>query len=599
MIPQSFIQDLLYRADIVEVVGRYVTLKKAGANLSGLCPFHKEKSPSFSVSPAKQFYHCFGCGAHGTVITFLMENQGLPFPEAVEMLAGQMGIEVPRVQSTPDQQQERSRQAVLVEKMQVAQGFYKQTLKTSPEAVSYLKSRGLTGQIAARFGLGYSPTGSRPLANCFADYDQNADLVDAGLVIVSEEGGRRYDRFRERVMFPIRNSRGDIIGFGGRILEKGEPKYLNSPETILFSKGQELYGLFEGRASIRDRGYALVVEGYMDVVALAQWGFENSVATLGTAVTATHVQRLFRQTDRVVFSFDGDKAGRKAAWRALEASVPHAAEQRRIEFVFLPAEHDPDSYIRELGAEAFELAVSQAMPLSQFLMKEVADRHRLSDVEGRAAAVAMLRPLIQQIPPSAYRVALLRAIADPLLSTPAELEQQFGLRKKDGKAISFTPKPKRENVRAGIAPEPERRVATLLLANPDQVGVLREYVDQLIQTPNGSTGLTPGQQGLVALVNAVVAAGGGMTAAHVSELFRNTAYSEWVSLAANDVLSLDSEINLETELAFLTYQCWDGWIGQEMNRLIKSGLSTPEDQDKYRFWSQRRNFLKQQRTNPI
>ncbi len=593
MIPQSFIQDLLYRADIVEVVGRYVTLKKAGANLTGLCPFHKEKSPSFSVSQAKQFYHCFGCGAHGTAISFLMEHLGLPFPEAVEQLAGQLGLEVPKVQSSQQEMQERSRQAVLIEKMQIAQQFFKQSLKNSSQAVAYLKSRGLTGQVAARFGLGYAPGGSRALAQVFSDYDANTDLIDAGMVIQSEDGHRRYDRFRDRVMFPIRNSRGDIIGFGGRIIDQGEPKYLNSPETILFSKGQELYGLSEARPSIRDRGYVLVVEGYMDVVALAQWGFENAVATLGTAVTPTHVQRLFRQTDRVVFSFDGDAAGRKAAWRALEASLPHAAEQRRIEFIFLPPEHDPDSYIREFGAEAFDVVVEQAIPLSQFLMKEVAQRHRLGDVEGRSAAVGMLRPMITQIPPSAYRVALLRAIAEPLMSTPAELEQQFGLRRKDGKRVTFTPKPRRENVRAGAA-EPERRVAVLLLGAPEHVNVTTDYCDQLATRAD----LTPDQQALVALIKAIHVTGA-CSAAQLVELFRNTSHAEWVGLAANDAILLDSELNLETELAAAMYQCWDRWIAHELDRLVQSGLKDAQTQENYRYWSQRRISLKQERVNPL
>ncbi|WP_277184690.1 DNA primase [Caballeronia sp. BR00000012568055] len=425
MIPNAFLQDLLNRVDIVDVVGRYVQLKKGGANFMGLCPFHNEKSPSFTVSPTKQFYHCFGCGAHGTAIGFLMEHTGLTFPEAVKDLAQGAGLTVPQepsfrgggaggMESAPS----KAVSVALTEVMQTACDFYRKQLRSAPDAIAYLKKRGLTGEVAARFGLGYAPDGWQNLEDAFPDY-RNDNLVESGLVIVSEKTdaqgqARRYDRFRERVMFPIRNVKGNVIGFGGRVLDGGEPKYLNSPETPLFSKGSELYGLFEARLAIRELGYALVVEGYMDVVALAQLGFANAVATLGTACTPVHVQKLFRQTETVVFSFDGDSAGRRAARRALEAALPHAADNRTIKFLFLPKEHDPDSYIREFGADGFGEQVDRAMPLSQFLLNEVLSDKELDQPEGRAKALFDAKPLLQALPANALRVQILHMLADRL-----------------------------------------------------------------------------------------------------------------------------------------------------------------------------------------
>ena len=369
MIPPGFIQDLLSRVDIVDVVGRHVELKRGGANLMGLCPFHAEKSPSFSVSPSKQFYYCFGCGASGDAIRFLTEHLGTSFVDAVRELAQQVGMQVPEEQVSADEQVRREklreRRGSLGAVLAKANDFYRAQLKSSPQAIAYLKQRGLTGTIAARFGLGWAPPGWRTLAGVFPRYDDPL-LEEAGLVRQREAGDDgagggpddrgRYDWFRERVVFPIRAVGGEVIGFGGRVLDDAKPKYMNSPETPLFSKGRELYGLYEGRAAMRQRGHALVVEGYMDVVALAQAGFANAVATLGTACTAEHVQKLFRFTDAVVFSFDGDAAGRRAAARALEAALPHATDLRSVRFLFLPPEHDPDSYVRELGAAAFEQA---------------------------------------------------------------------------------------------------------------------------------------------------------------------------------------------------------------------------------------------------
>jgi DNA primase len=407
VIPQNFIDDLLSRADIVDIVGRHVDLKKAGINHKGLCPFHGEKSPSFIVSPSRQTYHCFGCGVHGNALRFLMEHTGAGFVDAVHDLAQQVGMTVPEDTSTPEERERaqaaKQRQATLTDVLAKAAEHYKQQLKESPRAIAYLKGRGLSGQIAARFGLGYAPEGWRSLASAFPRYDDPL-LEESGLVISHEADSgneadrKRYDRFRDRVMFPIRSVQGEVIGFGGRVLDKGEPKYLNSPETPVFSKGRELYGLFEARAALRQKGYVLVVEGYMDVVALAQLGFPNAVATLGTACTAEHVQKLFRFTESVIFSFDGDAAGRRAAGRALEAALPHATDTRSVRFLFLPPEHDPDSYVREFGTEAFDQYVQQAVPLSRQLLEAAGEGCDLDTAEGRARMLANARPMWMALP---------------------------------------------------------------------------------------------------------------------------------------------------------------------------------------------------------
>jgi len=427
----GFIQDLLSRVDIVEVVGRHVELKRAGIHHKGLCPFHGEKTPSFTVSPSRQTYHCFGCGAHGDAIRFLMEHTGLGFMDAVRELAQRAGVQVPEDDTTPEERaravEHREKQASLSEILARAGRHYREALKSSPRAIEYLKRRGLTGEIAARFGLGYAPDGWRNLASAFAQYD-DAALVEAGLVIVQGEDAeqRRYDRFRDRIMFPIRSVRGDVIGFGGRVLDQGEPKYLNSPETPIFVKGRELYGLFEARTALRETGFALVVEGYMDVVALAQAGIENAVATLGTACSADHVAKLFRFTDTVVFSFDGDPAGRRAAGRALEAALPHASDLRSIRFLFLPPEHDPDSYVRELGAEAYSKAVAAAIPLSLQLLEHSAQNCDLATAEGRARMLSQARPLWEALPDGALRTQLLADLAERAHLPVAELMRLWG-----------------------------------------------------------------------------------------------------------------------------------------------------------------------------
>lgn len=397
-IPDSFVQDLLGRIDIVEVVERYLPLKKTGQNLSACCPFHKEKSPSFTVSPTKQFYHCFGCGAHGSAVGFVMEYQGVGFPEAVRILAESVGMQMPVEESAPGSAPQQG--PGILDVLKTASDFYRAQLKTAPVAIEYLKKRGVAGKTAARFGLGYAPGGDdwQALKRVFPDYDWSQLLPEAGLVIEKEETKRRYDRFRDRVLFPILNQRKQVIGFGGRVMGQGEPKYLNSPETPVFEKGRELYGLPQARAAIRERGRVLVVEGYMDVVMLHQHGVEYAVATLGTACTPEHVKKLLKLADEVVFSFDGDAAGRRAAWRGLENSLAEVTDGKELRFLFLPAEHDPDSYVREFGCEGFEaLLTREALPLSQYLLRELSAQIDLTKEEGRARLLHVAQPYLARM----------------------------------------------------------------------------------------------------------------------------------------------------------------------------------------------------------
>jgi DNA primase len=408
MIPNDFIQTLLARVDIVDVIDPHLPLKKAGANYVACCPFHNEKSPSFTVSPSKQFYHCFGCGAHGTAIGFLIEYSGMSFPEAVADLARGVGIDVPRV-TTPGAEARRDEAHDLSGLMLEAARIYRTALKDSPRAIDYLKGRGLTGEVASHFGIGYAADDWQPLAAMPAYGDKAMET--AGLVITGD-GGKRYDRFRDRIMFPIHDGGGRVIGFGGRVLDKGEPKYLNSPETPLFSKGRELYGLFQARQAIRAAGRVIVVEGYMDVVALAQHGVDYAVATLGTATTTAHVQKLFRLTDTVVFCFDGDAAGQRAAWRALENTLAVLADGKNARFLFLPDGEDPDDYVRKRGKASFETLIDAAVPLSDFLLTELAKRHPPRSAEGRAALVNAAKPLLGEITAPVLATLLRRGLAE-------------------------------------------------------------------------------------------------------------------------------------------------------------------------------------------
>ncbi len=427
MIPESFKQELLSRVDIVDVIDARVPLKKAGANLSACCPFHSEKSPSFTVSPSKQFYHCFGCGAHGNAISFLMEYGGLGYIEALRELADLCGMKLPEMERSPGAAALSAGPSVvdLAELMARAMAWYRDQLKRSPRAIDYLKRRGLSGQVAARYGIGYAPDGWQNLQGAFTRYD-DPQLAECGLVIVNDEG-RRYDRFRDRIMFPIINPRGQVIGFGGRVIDAGEPKYLNCPETPLFEKGRELYGLREAREAMRKHDRIFVVEGYMDVVALAQHGVENAVATLGTATTPTHVTKLLRQVSEIVFCFDGDRAGRKAAWHALQVALGVVPDGKMIRFLFLPAEDDPDTYVRAHGAEGFDRAAAGSLPLSRYLLADLAERHGPDSAEGRSALLAEAKPLLQSMRAPLLQAQLLRELAEAGQMSVAELTRVFAL----------------------------------------------------------------------------------------------------------------------------------------------------------------------------
>ena len=455
MIPESFIQDLLARVDIVDLVDSYVPLKKAGANYAACCPFHTEKSPSFTVSPTKQFYHCFGCGAHGTAIGFVMEYQGLGFVDAVRELASRVGMTVPESDGRGFQNEKPGQTRSLIEVMARAAAYYKSQLKASPRAIDYCKKRGLSGEVAARFGIGYAPDGWQNLNAVFPDYHAE-ELKVAGLVI-ENEAGRRYDRFRDRLMIPIVNPKGEIIAFGGRIIDQGEPKYLNSPETPLFEKGRELFGLPQARQALRATNTAIVTEGYMDVIALSQNGIGNAVATLGTATTPTHVHKLLRQVDRIVFAFDGDSAGRKAAWRALENALEALADNKQIGFVFLPAEHDPDSFIRAFGKAEFDRLVAQAMPLSDFLLKELAQRCDLTTSEGKARLLYEAKPLLHKLPTPLLRLQLVKRLAEASGFAQTEVERLCELK-------SYTPPPPPRAKRT--APSLTRNLLRIILHKP-------------------------------------------------------------------------------------------------------------------------------------
>ena len=425
MIPQSFIQDLLNRVDIVDVIERYVPLKRAGANYVACCPFHGEKTPSFTVSQTKQFYHCFGCGAHGTAIGFMIEYAGVGFIDAVKDLAQNAGMQVPEIKNERPRGKTEEGDDLYEVLLKTAQ-YYRQQLKDAPRAIEYLKKRGLSGEIAKEFGIGYAPNGWQNLQAVFPDYNAKA-LVAAGLVIQGDEG-KRYDRFRDRIMFPIVDQRGHIIGFGGRVLDQGEPKYLNSPETALFEKGRELYGLYQGRRAVRDAGRVIVVEGYMDVVALAQSGIGYAVATLGTATTPTHVQKLLRQAEEVVFCFDGDDAGRRAAWRALENSLEQLVDGKQLSFLFLPQGEDPDTYVRKLGKDAFEKLFGDAKPLSQFLLDELKSRVDINTHEGRARLLQEARPLVKQVAAPLLSLMLRKQLATLGGISQDELESLYEIK---------------------------------------------------------------------------------------------------------------------------------------------------------------------------
>ena len=426
MIPESFIQELLNKIDIVNVIDKRITLKKAGANFVACCPFHQEKTPSFTVSPSKQFYHCFGCGQHGSAISFLIEYEGLSFIDAINELANSIGLKVPN--DAPPKLEKNNEFLNLEEVIKTASIFYQRQLRESSKAISYLKSRGLTGEIAKEFSIGYAPEGWQNLKICFKKYE-NDILVKAGLVIKNEKG-KYYDRFRHRIIFPIYNDKGKIIGFGGRVINPEDtPKYYNSPETPLFQKSYELYGLLASRKSIREKGYVLVVEGYMDVVGLSQKGIRNVVATLGTATTAFHIKKLLRYTKEIIFCFDGDNAGRSAAWRAMNNALVSVSDDMQLKFLFLPDGHDPDSFVRKNSSEDFNLLAKQAIPLTEYIIKYLTINNDLATQEKKVKFLNEVEPILKQL--SALKLSLLfrKRISELINLNLEEIDQVLKIKK--------------------------------------------------------------------------------------------------------------------------------------------------------------------------
>ncbi len=478
-IPQHFIDELIARTDIIEVIGSRVQLKRAGREYKACCPFHDEKSPSFTVSPDKQFYHCFGCGAHGTALGFVMDYDHASFVEAVEDLAARAGLEVPREGGAAAPAQPHDELYVALERAGL---FYRQSLSGEARARDYLAGRGLGADIVQRFGIGYAPARWDALIDRYGTTeDERQVLLRAGLVIERQPDAERgktagfYDRFRDRVMFPIRDTRGRSIGLGGRVLDGSEPKYLNSPETELFHKGRELYGLFEARQATRSLQRLLVVEGYMDVVSLHQAGITYAVATLGTATTPEHLQRIFRLVGEVVFCFDGDRAGRAAAWRALENAVGEVKQGRQVRFLFLPDGQDPDSLVQAEGAEAFEARLANALPLSDYLIRELSSRADIASVDGRAKLVELARPLLRRIPSDVYRELLVAQLADVIRMPAGRLVELL-------EADTATPTSTRSDTASQRAARPAPAVA-------GRGNLVRQAISLLVHHPAAGAGI--------------------------------------------------------------------------------------------------------------
>lgn len=522
-IPQAFIDDLLERTDLVEVVDRRVPLRKAGRNYTARCPFHEEKTPSFSVNPDKQFFYCFGCGAGGNAISFVMDFDRIDFPQAVESLAHLAGLEIPR-EERPHDAPARQRQRDIYELLQAAADFYREQLRSHPQrqrAIDYLKQRGLSGEIARDFGIGFAPPGWDNLLRALGQDDNSRQLLLEGGMLIQREAAegsseRLYDRFRDRLMFPILDNRGRVIAFGGRVLNDDKPKYLNSPETPVFHKGRELYGLYQARRAQRQPRRLVVVEGYMDVVALAQHGLPYAVATLGTATSGEHLHKIFRHCSEVVFCFDGDRAGRQAAHRALEAALPLMEDGRSAHFLFLPEGDDPDSVVRKAGQVEFERLLDRAQPLENYLFESVSDGLDLQSLEGRARFSRLAAPLVAQLPDGVFKQLMQEALAErtgisrtaleALLTPPppAAPADEPSVRGPRARPVKRDPLP----ARAAVQREPLLYAIGLLLLHPrlggqnrpEQFGhltgeaaqLLRELLQQLHRRPESSTSMLLG-----------------------------------------------------------------------------------------------------------
>jgi DNA primase len=539
LIPKQFIVDLIDRADVVEVVGRRVQLKKAGKEFKACCPFHDEKTPSFTVSPSKGFYHCFGCGEHGNALDFLMQYDHMEFVDAIESLANLMGVEVPREES--DQRPARSYDALFDLVTRVAR-YFESELKSNQQAVSYLQARGIDGPTAKTFGIGYAPAGWSNVLDKFGTSKESIDRLLACGLIIRKDNGKHYDRFRDRIMFPIRDARGRVIGFGGRVMGKEEPKYLNSPETVLFHKGRELYGLYEARQALRSIDRLVVVEGYMDVVGLARHGIEFATATLGTATTDEHLNRLFRMCDEVLFSFDGDRAGRAAAWKALENALPQIREGRQVRFVFLPDGQDPDSYVQENGADAFMKALDDSLPLSDFLIEELSSQVDMESVDGRARMAELARPLVSRIPPGVYRELLTERLAETVGLPTHKLENILSrdagptASKATAQATRMRSKPSA----GGGNPSIVRRAITLIVHHPEAAANI--HVEKLAGVAK------PGVDLLHDLIETIQSEPS-MTTAGILERFRNHAEGQHLGKLAALEMPAGEDFDAAAELA--------------------------------------------------
>ena len=572
-IPREFIDELLARLDVVEVINHRVPLKKAGKDFKACCPFHNEKTPSFTVSRPKQFYHCFGCGVSGTAITFLMEFEHLNFPEAVEELAGEAGLEVP---DTGPARSGDNPTLPLLETLGEASRYYKDQLRSHTDAsttIAYLKQRGLTGEIAAQFDLGYAPTGWDNLSSTAGNEEKLDLMVKAGLISKRESGGH-YDRFRARVIFPIHDNKGRVIAFGGRLLDKGEPKYLNSPETPVFHKGSELYNLHRARSAIAQQQMSIVVEGYMDVLALAQHGIDHCVATLGTATTTTHLQRLFRLAPSIVFCFDGDRAGRDAAGRALEIALPLLESGRQVSFLFLPDGEDPDSVIRDQGADTFRTLIESATPLPDLLFDTLLNQTDLTRMDGKARLATLARPLISRVPEGPLRELMQQRLSDLTGVAPSGLGE-----------LATTP-----------PTVPHKRAS----ARSKRLSPLATAISVLVQRPQLATGLDlptavvdtqddPGVQ-LLTKVHGFARENPQLTTASLIERFRGDEQQPTLEkLASRNHLVDDDglEIFLAETLATLASQSIDDTIAELLRLASERELSGIEKQQLGELYQQR------------
>ena len=572
-IPREFIDELLARLDVVEVINRRVPLKKAGKDFKACCPFHNEKTPSFTVSRPKQFYHCFGCGVSGTAITFLMEFEHLSFPEAVEELAGEAGLEVP---DTGPARSGDNPTLPLLEILGEASRYYKDQLRSHTDAsttIAYLKQRGLTGEIAAQFDLGYAPTGWDNLSSTAGNEEKLDLMVKAGLISKRESGGH-YDRFRARVIFPIHDSKGRVIAFGGRLLDEGEPKYLNSPETPVFHKGSELYNLHRARSAIAQQQMSIVVEGYMDVLALAQHGIDHCVATLGTATTTTHLQRLFRLAPSIVFCFDGDRAGRDAAGRALEIALPLLESGRQVSFLFLPDGEDPDSVIRDQGADTFRTLIDSATPLPDLLFDTLLNQTDLTRMDGKARLATLARPLVSRVPEGPLRELMQQRLSDLTGVAPSGL--------------------------GGLATTPPTVPHKRASARSKRLSPLATAISVLVQRPQLATGLDlptavvdtqddPGVQ-LLTKVHGFARENPQLTTASLIERFRGDEQQPTLEkLASRNHLVDDDglEIFLAETLATLASQSIDDTIAELLRLASDRELSGIEKQQLGELYQQR------------